>query len=76
MKKKWLKKIFIFLTLLCGCNDLYKEDVVSYVTRTLIYTKDDRTGLCYAMWIGKTAEYSIFTSVPCEKVEKFIINNN
>jgi hypothetical protein len=53
-----------------GCSREHDVEQAQYNTRVLVYTKDDRTGLCFASW--ETSHRAGMAEVPCEKVEKYL----
>ncbi len=54
--------------MLTGCEPI-KE--ANYVMGDIIYTKDLKTDLCFAVMYPKTNWMSV-TNVPCDKVERLI----
>ena len=76
-----MKKIIILACCLFGClspeeahNQEYRfnKDINGFHIKQIIYSKDSRTGLCYAsMSLG--SNWAVLTNVPCTpEVEKLI----
>ena len=62
-------KVFLVALLLAACS---REDMVAdaqHKARNLVYTKDHRTGLCFAIWEASTGYRAGISEVPCDKVE-------
>lgn len=76
MKNKYL--LIVFATLMIGglllsCD---KNEKARNDTNTrMVYTKDVRTGLCFAVYNNTGYKYGL-AEVPCEKVEAYIVGNN
>ena len=84
-----MKKLFMLLMLfLTGCHFTTTEEWIQkhkehnasealVVMREMVYVKDNRTGLCFAYYWGNDEDGGpALTNVPCDKVEKFLVNNN
>jgi hypothetical protein len=80
-----MRKVFFILTCICllaifGCDvnpSKLPQGDANELAEKLTYTKDERTGLCFAVVASrKTAHASQsglgLTEVPCDKVERFI----
>lgn len=71
-----------FIMILAGCAPASPESELNeksanakQLVEDLVYVKDDKSGLCFAYaWNGGGYGGPAFTQVPCEKVEKLLIN--
>lgn len=64
--------LFIMSMFTIGCVDPKENENDSiYVTKKLIYTKDNRTGLFFASFVASYYE-GVLANVPCEAVEKYL----
>jgi hypothetical protein len=63
------KYLVICLFLLTACSD---QEFVDHINKNIIYFKDFKSELCFAM---KGRDSKTLTNVPCDKVEKLLVNN-
>jgi hypothetical protein len=87
VKNVKIAAVMIFVISLVGCrpnlvtNNSPEQKVpnAKKLVQDLVYIKDEKSGLCfaYAWHSGSYDNYGgpVFTNVPCEKVEKLLINN-
>jgi hypothetical protein len=76
MRFKIYLAIFVSLTIfasIIGCDDVEEAherrlDDANFVVSHLFYIKDDKTGICFAVWKEFDNQAAI-TVVPCEKVK-------
>lgn len=74
-----MKKLFLILTcvLMCGCDDQSvqrrRSDRALETATELIYTKDYRTNICYAM-IYPQSNYGLMSAVQCTPEVEALIN--
>ena len=59
------KMTLIFAIALCGCRAPSQKDAKEGAERYLTYSRDSRTGLCFAVYDAYSVEGLAFTSVPC-----------
>jgi len=66
--KLWVVSV-VTLTIVAACS---REDDVSNarsIANKLVYTKDNRTGLCFAIYEAASGYRGGITEVPCDKVQ-------
>ena len=76
MKRKYI--LILMIGLLFGCSSKTGK-VRNIDPDDIVYFKDDRTDICYAIigskqgddWLNESTSIG-FTIVPCEKVEKYL----
>ena len=74
MKMK-IAVLILFLTLTAGCTSWHSAATdVNVSGEDIVYLKDDRTDLCYAVLfvankVGTSIKQMSMTSVPCDSLE-------
>jgi hypothetical protein len=57
------------LTGIAACSRESDVDNARSIANKLVYTKDNRTGLCFAIWEVSSGYRAGITEVPCDKVQ-------
>ena len=76
--KNTLSVLFVVIVL-TGCGPVPQpatKEESSGITKDITYTKDLRTGVCFAVYTRifyVSREHTFFTSVPCEKIPQNLL---
>jgi len=67
----WISWLILVPTLviIAACSREDNVDHARWVTSKLVYIKDNRTGLCFAIYESDSGYRAGITEVPCDKVQ-------